>query len=265
MPVKPSLYAVLVTGTFFFVSCGGNKTDEEKVKTDSTQTTMDPALEKVLPHFAEATFPYQTDTTVLAHIPEKDSLVSAEVRLLSTSWMQHQLTDGVGGELSDFYTIDSVRCKGLYSKWADTLDIGMTKFSNVYPLHKLKLNDKTWILTWALRSASYEACPYFSFTNVYATLVYEGKVAQSFILGEVMGAGDPPSAMNRRLTSELTADGKITLKEFEESDDMDAEFSTQVNNEYWFEIKDGKYVSVKENKGKEVEVKHPAEENLTEE
>ena len=80
-----------------------------------------------------------------------------------------------------------------------------------------------------------------------------------------MGAGDPPSAMNRRLTSELTADGKITLKEFEESDDMDAEFSTQVNNEYWFEIKDGKFVSVKENKGKEVEVKHPAEENLTEE
>jgi len=253
--------AALLSAALFSASCGGDKKNEENVKQDSTQTAVvfDPAVEKILPLFKEAEgFPYKVDTSLLNHV-EGDSLVGEQVKTLAVNWPDYVLLGGTEGELKDFYTIDSKKAKGAYSKWAEGLDIGMTKFANAYALHKIKLDEKTWVLTWALSASSYEACPYFSGTHVYATLVYEGKPTQTYILGEVESAGDPPVSMNRNLTSEFTADGKIALHEFEESDDMDAEFSTQVKNKYWFEIKDGKFVQVKEEKGKEVNVPHPAE------
>lgn len=254
--------AALFSAAIFFASCGGDKTNEENVKQDSTQTavTFDPALEKILPLFEEVkAFPYKTDTVILHHA-EGDSLVTAQVKILATNWFKHALTDAAAVHLADFYMIDSVRAKGKYSQWTETLDIGMTKFANAHALHKIQLDEKTWILTWKLTTSSFEACPYFSGTDIYATLVYEGKVTESFVLGEEMGAGDPPVSMSGWLTSELTADGKITLHGFEENDDMDADFSTQVKTEYWFEIKNGKFNLVKEEKGKEVQVPHPAEE-----
>lgn len=267
MYLKSLFSGTAVLGLFFtFTSCGGGEKTEEVPKTDSTATaTIDPEIEKMLPLFQEVKeFPYKTDTAFLNHFEAgKDSLVTAQVKLLGGNWFKHALTDGINGQLIDFYMIDSIKAKGAYTEWCESLDIGMTKFANAYPLHKMQLNEKTWILTWVVETASYEACPYFSGTNVYATLIYEGKPAQSFIIGENMGAGDPPSAMSRNLTSEITTDGKIALHAFEESDDMDAEFSTQVRNEYWFEIKDGQFVSVKEEKGKETEVPHPASEEAT--
>lgn len=249
---------------FTFTSCGGGEKTEEASKTESNQASVDPDVEKLLSLFKEAGGPYKTDTVFLNHFePGKDSLVGAQVKLLAGSWIKHELTEGIEDELADFYTIDSVKAKGTYAQWCEGLDLGMTKFANAYPLHKIKLNEKTTILTWLMKRSSYEACPYFSYTNVYATLIHDGKPAQSFMIGEVMGAGDPPVSSNRHLTSEITADGKITLNQFVEYDNMDETFSTQTRNQFWFEIKDGQFVSVKEEKGREVEVPRPADENTS--
>lgn len=253
MIFKSFLTHALLAVTFLFVSCGGEKTNEENVKQDPVKTAlvMDPAIEKMLGMFSEAKpFPVLTDTVLMNNLPG-DTLTGEQVKQLQSEWLKHDLVMGVDYDLNGFYTIDSAKAKGAYAKWCEGLDIGMMKFATAHPLNQIKLDDKTVLLTWALETSSYEACPYFSGTAIYATLIYEGKPSHNFILGEQYGAGDPPSGMTRVRTSELTADGKLHIMETEESSDMDEEVTTTQENEYWFEIKDGKFVFVKDKKGKE--------------
>jgi hypothetical protein len=258
---------VLVLSSAFTVnlsSCGGKK--EEGNKSDTAKTDgaavykMSPETEALAAKFPESNaFPFVADT-VLAGRKMTDSLNTAEVKLLAAKWFSHDLVREAGYSLDEFYKIDSVKATGTYAKWCDELEIGNTKYSDVYPVNKLKLNNETWVLIWEHKSASYEACPYFSSTDFYFTIVYKGVIGESFRLAEFMSAGDPPVSTMRHVTGKLYQDGKVEINVDEVNDeDMDAPEVESVKQQYVFAIADGKVAMKMEKKDEPKMIKRPKE------
>jgi hypothetical protein len=179
-------------------------------------------LGALLPLFEPASLPFNADTAFIAQAYKNDSLTSAQLRLLINGWGQNKLVQTSAHFLNDFYEIDSVKALGKYQEWCEKLDIGMTQDVKAYALKQLELNATTRILVWALVYHSYPACPHFAGTTVFYTVVYNGAPGQSFLLGEVMGGGDPPSSMESTITGLIGKEGHVELNKYELMDeDMD--------------------------------------------
>jgi len=208
-------------------SChNGQKADIKKSHSDSTKTsaTLSPnnPLAKLLVHFKDNnSFPILIDTTYMNKVAKNDSLGTSMLQLLAKEWVKDSLTMDSSNVLKDFYTIDSVKAKHVFEKWADKLDIGMTKFSNAYGLFKTTLTDGTTLLVWTLIYSSYEADPNYSSTTIYFTLLKDSTIGQTFLLGENYFYIDPPSAYQRIITGNLGADGKLVLEENALTSDLD--------------------------------------------
>ncbi|HYG49748.1 MAG TPA: hypothetical protein VD905_02545 [Flavobacteriales bacterium] len=242
-------------------SCGSKADGKEK--TDSTSTaaayTISPELQSLIAKIRQfQEWPYKVDTTLLK-IEDKvmeDSLSSADVKMLSVNWLKHDLTDEVEVELSDYYKIDSVHRAGAYKEYCEALEPGNTQTSVAYPLASLNVDKDTWVLVWALRASSFPACPHFSLNNAYGSVIYKGEVTQSFKMGENMSAGDPPSHMDRFVTSSINEKGLLTLDVVENST-YDGEEMSTVNEHYEFQLVNGKLKMKKEEKKKPVTSKIP--------
>lgn len=239
-------------------ACGSNKSEDETSSTDSTVIKTDSLagfseeLKAMLPKFKSSIeTPYAIDSTFIAQVDQYDSLDSKDVTLLAAKWFEHSISSENSYDLETFYKIDSIKAAGKYAKYVEKLDIGMTKSSNVYAVNQIQLDDKTMILVWALQYASYEACPYSSGTSIYFTIVYEGKITESFVLGETMSAGDPPVGMTRDITGKFEKDGKFSLELTEVNWDGDEEVTTEtITGHYKFEISEGKVKLISEKKDK---------------
>lgn len=247
---------------FLFSSCGDPSKVSEN-KNDSipkTETISDPEIQKLVSLFkTEGTLPFVADTALINKVNTFDSLGTNEIKLLAGNFLKHDLISGVDYELNSFYKIDSLKAVKKYSEWCEHLDIGMTKCANAYALKKIKLNESTLVLIWSLCTSSYEACPFSVESSVYFTLVHDGKLAQSFLLGNSGSWGDPPSMMQCTITGILNSDGKFSLKLCRINDDIDAELRETTNEQYEFSISEGKINLVSEKKNEAIKSKTPKE------
>jgi hypothetical protein len=202
-----------------------------------------PAIEKLLTHFKDNNnFPVVIDSAKVAGSNKGDSLGTNEVKLLAKKWVGDSLQQMIKYVLRDFYFIDSIKASGTFAKWAQSLDIGMTKLANAYALQKIKLNDSTTVLLWALKTSSYEADPFSDVNTVYVTLLYNGIITETSILGQLSDSGDPPSMASGILKGTLTKEGKISIEESEEVDDIDSAKGEVARTHYDYVITSGKII-----------------------
>jgi len=240
------------------ISCGSEENKELKTSADSVaaNTANANVLEKWFRQSGD--LPFTADSLLFSSVKTMDSLGSAEVKILAADPVKHELSGHLDYELQEFYSIDSVKATGTYLKWSETLEIGMTKFANAYAIKKVKLNDSTGILFWALSTSSYEACPYSSGITVLGTVMNKNVPGNCFYLGEIFGAGDPPVSMERNAYGTVDKEGKITIKVAEMQDeDMDQPFYDVIIEYYEFKLEGGAANLVKEDKQKPVKTPRP--------
>lgn len=176
-------------------------------------------------------------------------MTGTDVRALAASWYKHDLVSNVPYGLAEFYKIDSLKVSGGYPAYVDSLDIGQTKDSKAYAVCRLAYDSVTTLLVWALTASSYEACPYFSGQTVYFTVLHNGKIHESFLLGAYESAGDPPMSMERTVTGKINRDLTIELSLAAEHDkDMDQPEVEVTREEYRLDVKDGRISLISETK-----------------
>ena len=239
----------LLIGAIAFSSCNMNSNNSHAAgqPADTARQVvapkLDPAMEKLLAHFKDNNnFPVVIDSMHVANINKGDSLGTNEVKLLAKKWSGDSLQQNLTYVLHDFYMIDSIKAKGAFTKWAGTLDIGMTKFSNAYALVKIKFDDNTTILLWGLKTSTYEADPFTDVSTVYFTLLYNGAVTETSILAQLTASGDPPSMASGMTNGTLTKDGKISMEDAEEVDDLDSAKGEISRTHYDYMIANGKII-----------------------
>lgn len=266
--MKPTNYFFLFL-FLFATACGSKKSTDDNTPSDTSEVAVDSVkieiteeMQELLAKFKPLNeFPLVVDSAFIANALENDSLKSKHIHQLAANWFDHDLCQQHMFDIDNFYTIDSIKDAGKYAKYVRDLDIGMTKNSMTYAVGQMNLDEKTILLVWALSYGSYEACPYSSGTSIYFSIVVDGVVKESFILGEDMGAGDPPVSMERRITSKLDKDGKLALEVWEESTDGDEEIITEIIKEHYkFEIKEGQIKLISEKKDKPKVITKKAEE-----
>ncbi len=172
--------------------------------------------------------PYPVDSAYIQSATDKDSLPQEFVQALIHNLSKHELNSSISWILKDYYLIDSLKRSGSIEAYRRALDIGQTQDCSAHALNRVILNDSLEVFIWALSYSSYEACPYYAGTIVLGTFLLDGESQDCFLLGEYMGAGDPPAGMTRQITSLINGDTNIELHYYEEStDNMDDPRATQ--------------------------------------
>jgi len=244
-------YGLFIAILFLLSSCKGPEAEKvfaEGAAKDSIPATLPPGLVNLFK--TQNALPFLADTTLLYNIENCDSLGTNEVKILAGKWFRHALAGGAEYDLSDFYRIDSIKASGNYAAWSDSLEPGNVKSSNAYAICKLDADSGNSMLVWALKTSSYEACPYFTQTMIFFTLIKSGTVTQSFMLGELLSAGDPPASMTRIVSGKMNKDLTFEMNVYQESDeDMDSPDIAILKEHYEFAIVYGKINSLKEERG----------------
>jgi len=239
----------------FLSACGSAIKENSGSEKKDSLVINNKQLKKSVGLFKEASLPFTVDTTLLFRMEKGDSLGGFEIKMLTANCFKHDLINGLEYDLATFYKIDSIKAIGKYKQYCDSLDIGMTKVSTAHALNEIQLDANTLLLIWGLRTSSYEACPYSSTWAVYFTIVYKGNVAETFLLGEYVSAGDPPVAMQRTVNGKLLADRTFTIDVTQINDqDMDLPEVVVHKEQYSFAINDGAIKLVSEKKNSEIKV-----------
>ncbi len=217
------------------ISCGSSNTNNTNSIKDSIICIMpldtiqtktvevsepDENLSKLLLLFTETKeLPLAIDEKQIDNLTPKYILKSKEVHLLTDSILQNKLYEGVDYDLSGFYKIDSIKSKGKYKDYKESLDLGQLKDSRAFPLYKLTINTDSYILLWGIDASSYEACP-FSWTKIiFASLISKNKLTNTIVFAEHSGGGDAPVSFDRIIRSSISKDLKIKQNLREEQDD----------------------------------------------
>jgi hypothetical protein len=252
--IKP-LFKKIAVALFISILIGVHTGCQNRATESSTDNKKDSLvinndkLRKAATLFKGGILPMVVDTTFLFKIEKGDSLGGFEIRTLTDNCYKHGLMDHLEYNLKNFFSIDSIKAAGKYQEYCDSLDIGMTKTSTAHALQEIQLDSNTLLLIWGLYTSSYEACPYFTTYAGYFTVIYKGNVAETFLLGQYISAGDPPTAMRRTVNGKIQADGVIMLDVTEINDqDMDLPEVNITKEEYSLKIIDGKIKSINEKK-----------------
>ena len=113
-------------------------------------------------------------------------------------------------------------------------------------MKKIKLNDSTTLILWALCYSNEEADPTFDVTEVLFTVMNNNNFGESFLLGEVAIGADPPNSGHTITTGKLSKDGGFELNEVNYSEELD-DMKGEINRSHFeYAISNGKlYFKVK--------------------
>ena len=247
-----SLRSGLIFFLVFSFSCQEQKTDIKETDSDTTALIEKTVLHDetltnksdlgiIISKFTEGGAPPLIIDTAFIHKSQtKDTLTAKQLKLLTAKMLDHSLTSMSNWELEKFYQIDSIKVAGKYNEYCSSLDLGMMKYSNVYPMRQIKLDEKTTVLIWELQYGSYEACPHSEGMVVYATIIYLGKPTHSLLLAEYMTAADPPVSTQRTVIATILEGGKIEINVVEINDEgVDIEKVEEVKENYMFQVLEG--------------------------
>jgi len=203
--------------------CGNDHPTKEKPSAEKKDSVVIDPLQKAIALFKEGSLPFMADTALMFRLRKFDSLGTNEMKAITKKWLSPDSVSSREYDMKEFFKIDSIKTASHYNAWCETLDVGMTKCANAYAINKIKLDENSWALVWALSTSSYEACPYSTRYAIYITTLYKGSLGETLLLGEYISAGDPPVAMERIMNGKINPDGKINIDFYEMNDeDMDS-------------------------------------------
>ncbi|MGV6860816.1 MAG: hypothetical protein ACWA41_03540 [Putridiphycobacter sp.] len=178
---------------------------------------------------------------------DTSNLSGEQVKEMSQNMLNKKGEPEISYMLSDFIKIDSLKQVGGYENYVQTLDIAMTKNINANMVGQLPLSQNNTVLIWSSTYTSYEACPFFYGTNVYATYYNGNNPIHTLLVGEVSGGGDAPYWADTQLESTIKPD-QISLSwnqqnggEYDENDKEIIEYNSE---QYQFNITENGFVPV---------------------
>lgn len=233
----------------FVISCAEDKKEEqtnqlEQVETDTLEA---PSLSDDVEFFLNLytkkfEFPFEINAGFIngfTETGEGEEISYENLSVLLAGFTNADFSNNAEWAINNFRKIDSLKKHKQYESYLKDIDIGMVKNSDSYFLGSVEYSDGKMLLISAVTCSSYEACPYFSGTFIFGSLVSEGSITSSILLGEDLSAGDPPVGMLRKLYSILNNDGTGKYELFEEHTDEDEEMNlieTTNQQEYFFKI-----------------------------
>ncbi len=143
----------------------------------------------------KASVVFETDSLLFDSLEADSSLApltASEVRELTGDFFDKDTLNDFKWIFGEFYRIDSLKKAGKYNEYVEHLDLGMTKDIAARKLKEVKLEDGSVFRIWTVKHGSYEACPFTSGSEIFATLVYEGKIKDCFLIGQELHSSDPP-------------------------------------------------------------------------
>ncbi len=190
---KGSAFCFFTVGSLIFSSCknsdGAN--DQQQNEVESLSFAAWPLLRE---NVFDSTLLNQLDTTYGAHL----QLSSENVRELSSHYStpaaeQIYFYDAI----HEYFLNDS-----LHQADSVQYDIGMILNSEAFVLGKKELS-KGQLLIWGIKYGSYEACPYYTGVNLFASYLLDNKIRNSTVIASNWAVADPPMAARTPFSSEL--------------------------------------------------------------
>lgn len=214
------------------VSCDAEKTIQSKnivaskesvfVKTD-TQHTVIPIKEKqlkdsiliaLISKFQDTTFaPFgKISKKALVQTKKGKELHNKDVRRLTKHLAKHWSLDFPRFYLQKFYEIDTAKQINHYKDWLQTNGSeGNIVQATVYANQKMDFYGETDLLFWTLHHRTAEACPFAEGQVVFATIVHQGQIGDTFVIASRLSAGDAPISSEATVQTLLLGDASMRL------------------------------------------------------
>ena len=240
--MKNKLKSIILISAFIIHACT-SKVGEENHSVNTADSTgiaeknfgsgFDEREFKVLslPLHIDSNFINKCDTNKRLNFYQIRSLKGLVKEYNNSPILQHHI--------NEFCRIDSLKENEAYEDYIKNLDIGMTKNSIAFKIGQIHMSESLHLFIWGISYDSYEACPYFSGTNIIGTYMDEAKQNHHILIGGEMSAGDPPATMEIKIYSILKQNKEIEITQFEIQDDLDLDGKLRLQNRYVVKVNKG--------------------------
>ena len=262
------IYQLILPFSILFFSCESEENTEKQehnksIDTIATDTPKEELIEEPDPLrmtidveklFAKAdttlSLPLVIDSTFIDSIMNSDleekSLENIEAQYLGFDFVDNRPTYMSNYCIDAFIEIDSLKIKGEYEQYVESLDLGETEIASAAVIGKITELGETEFLIWMTDYSTFQACPYGHGTYIWATIFKSGKATNTLLVGEYSGGADAPYWVSTTTTSVLKA-SLVTTHVLEEeggeyNEDTDEEIVNSSEKDYktfithgWFE------------------------------
>ncbi len=163
---------------------------EQTANSQFKETQIPEILVDFIPELSSIQLPFYLDKDSLVNLPEDYPLNLEQIEFLTTNFTPLEKNEGY--YIGKGIEIYKLKANGTYDAYLDSLDLAQVKDIVAYPYGRIELNEALGIL-WRLDFSSYEACPYYSGTELYLSVIADGKCVKSILLAEEWAGGDPPA------------------------------------------------------------------------
>jgi len=218
--------------SLFIFACGGTTSNEEIDHFDQAIDTIEETaidtlkaeviaipneIAELLKNFRDTfELPLTVDSTFIQERNDGDQLESSQFNYQTVrDLIQNGFANGPAEEqkymLNATIEIDSLKSINAYEDYLSSIDIGMLQ-DVVYNGHGIIIfPNNRHLLIWTMNYSSYKACPYYTGTVVFGTLLDRYQIMNTIELAEITSSGDPPAFGETAADSEVSED-KITTK-----------------------------------------------------
>ena len=229
MIIKYWMFCALIGGVLIFSACGGtaesNESSTEETGVDTTEVdTLAELEEKVVPERIsydvnkllariDTVFqlPFIVDSAMLDSMfvdqYYESSLTNAEAQYLGFKTPDSSPASSASYCINEFIDIDSIKLKGEYEAFVETVDLGQTEDACAHLMGQVKISNNEYYILWTTAYHTYEACPYGHGSYIWATYFKDNQPYEAVLIGETSGGGDAPYWMGTAATSVITKKG----------------------------------------------------------
>ena len=129
-------------------------------------------------------------------------------------------------DASEMYDLKN---KGEYEAYVAHLDLAQLRDATAHPFGQINL-DTAVVLLWTVNYSSFEACPFYAGTDLYASVVQNDSVQTTVFLGNESSGGDPPSfgetLLQLKISEQLSTKRTSTYKTYEDEELLESSEST---------------------------------------
>lgn len=133
--------------------------------------------------------PFQADSTYVKEFTIENEIDDASIKLLVSNFSESENYDD--GYIYEVLRLNNLKSMSQYEDYVNLLDIGQLKDASAHWIGVIEKGDSALVL-WAVKYSSYEACPFYSGNEIFASLIHEGIVKKCAKIGEYTSGGDAP-------------------------------------------------------------------------
>lgn len=189
---------------FILVACSTSEPTENKIEptADIQEVTTEviPEVELILQDFPEELAELEDKFTQF-ELPlniNQEFIDSIDGTVLSATQFQYLTQNFEPIKAYDDYYLEKsiemydLKKKGTYEDYTSSLDIGQLRDAEGYSFGQINL-DTAIIVLWTIEYGSFEACPFYSGSELFATTIQNDSIVKCIQLADFNSGGDPPA------------------------------------------------------------------------